>query len=621
MSGLLDSINEPYDIKQYNEKQLEQLCGEIRDYLIEVVTETGGHLSSNLGVVELTVAMHYVFNSPYDQFVWDVGHQSYVHKILTGRREAMKTIRQYGGLSGFNKRHESPHDTFDVGHSSTSISAALGFAAARDLQKEGNSVIAVIGDGALTAGMAYEALNNASDLNTNLIVILNDNQMSIAPNVGGMAKYLDKIRTGTAYNALKDDVHKVLDKVPVLGKGITKAMRDVRDGLKQIFIPGMFFEEMGYTYLGPVDGHNMHEVIVALRQAKRIKGPVLIHMNTIKGKGYHHAELDPSKYHGIRPNGTGARPNMAKRPSYGELMSRSLMTFKKRGENIVAISAAMPDGTGLKNFAKKYPESFFDVGIAEQHAVTFAAGIGLKGIKPFVAIYSSFLQRAYDQVLHDVCIQKVPVVFLLDRAGIVGEDGETHQGVFDYAYLNHMPGMTIMAPRDGAMMNQMMAFALEYNRGPIAIRYPKGPSANLENTEAKEVLHGKGSVLKQGVGTALLAVGSMVETALAVAEEDKFSHLSVADGIFIKPLDYQLVKCLAAGHDHLVVIEEGCRIGGYGSAVTQYVAENDLDVKVHVIGIEDRFIPHGTREQLLEDVGLTKDKIMDYLERKRIGIR
>lgn len=616
MSGLLNSINEPYDMKHLSEAQLIELCDEIREYLIEVVTETGGHLSSNLGVVELTVAMHYVFNSPYDKFVWDVGHQSYVHKMLTGRREALKTIRQYGGISGFTKRHESEHDTFDVGHSSTSISAALGFAAARDLNKEGNNVVAVIGDGALTAGMAYEALNNAVDLNTNMIVILNDNQMSISPNVGGVAKYLDKIRTGKTYNTLKTDVHKVLDRVP-MGEGITRALRDVRDGLKQIFIPGMFFEEMGYTYLGPIDGHNMHEVITVLRQAKRINGPVLIHLNTVKGRGYHHAEKDPSKYHGIKPNNGSKIPpsKMAKRPSYGELMSRNLIAFKSRGENVVAISAAMPDGTGLKAFAKKYPSAFFDVGIAEQHAVTFAAGLGLEGIKPFVAIYSSFLQRAYDQVLHDVCIQKVPVVFMLDRAGIVGEDGETHQGVFDYAYLNHLPNMTIMAPRDAGMMNRMMEFSVKFNRGPIAIRYPKGPSVNLSGFTPGEIIHGKGTVLKEGSETALLAVGSMVETALEVASAEGYEHITVADGVFIKPLDYQLVKCLAQNHDHLVVIEEGCRIGGYGSVVTQYVMDNGLDVKVHVLGIEDRFVPHGTRGQLLDDVGLTKERIIDYLGR------
>lgn len=617
MSGLLERINKPYDIKGLTEKQLIQLSSEIREYLIKIITETGGHLSSNLGVVEMTVALHYVFNSPYDEFVWDVGHQSYVHKILTGRREALKTIRQYGGLSGFTKRHESEHDTFDVGHSSTSISAALGFAQARDLQKEGNTVVAIIGDGALTAGMAYEALINGSNIDSNFIVILNDNQMSIAPNVGGMAQYLDKIRTGKAYNVLKNDVHKVLDHVPVVGKGLTKAVRDIRNGIKQVVIPGMFFEEMGYKYLGPIDGHNMEQVITVLRQAKKIKGPVLIHMNTVKGKGYHHAEKDPSKYHGIKPMCKDAmasketREKIKKTPAYGDLLGERLMTYAHRGESIAAISAAMPAGTGLMKFAQKFPKQFFDVGIAEQHAVTFAAGMGLKGVKPFVAIYSTFLQRAYDQVLHDVCIQKVPVVLLLDRAGLVGEDGETHQGVFDYAYLNPMPNMTIMAPRDGKMFLKMMDYALTYTRGPLAIRYPKGPAPIIDCSECREVIHGKGSILKSGNNIALLAVGSMVETAMTVAET---MDVTVADGVFIKPFDYQLVNQLAETHKGILVLEEGCRIGGYGSVITQYINDHQLDVQVRVIGIEDQFIQHGTRSELLAEVGLNKEGIMNVIK-------
>ncbi len=623
MGKLLDGVQSPYDIKNMNERQLNALCEEIRRYLIETVTETGGHLSSNLGVVELTVAMHYVFNSPYDQFVFDVGHQSYIHKILTGRKDAMKTIRQYGGISGFNKRHESEHDTFDVGHSSTSISAALGFAVARDLHKEGNAVLAVIGDGAMTAGMAFEALNNGANLKSNFIVILNDNQMSISPNVGGLAKYFDKIRTGTTYKNLKDDVHKVLDKIPLVGVGITKAVRDVRDGIKQIFIPGMFFEEMGYKYLGPIDGHDLHEVVTVLRQARKIDGPVLIHLNTVKGKGYHKAEKDPSKYHGIKPTVKAndlchcAKDGLQiPAQSYGEIMCQQLISYKKAGDDLTAITAAMPSGTGLTPFAKRYPVAFQDVGIAEQHAVTFAAGLGLKGVKPYVAIYSSFMQRAYDQVLHDVCIQKVPVVFLMDRAGIVGEDGETHQGVFDYAFMNHLPNMTIAAPRDGKMMVRLMDFAREYARGPIAIRYPKGSAPCLGDMPDREVLHGRGSILHQGMDIALLAVGSMVETALKVRHTEGYGHITVADGVFIKPFDYNLVRQLAEEHNTLIVLEEGCRIGGYGSVITQYISDEGLDVDVRVLGIEDQFIPHGTRAELLELVGLSKERIITYIEEK-----
>ena len=619
MSKLLDHINEPNDIKSLNESQLNQLAKEIRAYLVEVVSETGGHLSSNLGVVELTIALHYVFNSPYDQLVWDVGHQSYVHKILTGRKDAMKTIRQYGGLSGFNKRHESEHDSFDVGHSSTSISAALGFAAARDLYKEGNAVIAVIGDGALTAGMAFEALNNGAALDTNFIVILNDNQMSISKNVGGMAQYLDKIRTGNGYISLKQDVHKVLDHIPVIGKGMTTVIRDVKDAVKQVFIPGMFFEEMGYTYLGPIDGHSVSQVITVLRQAKRIDGPVLIHLNTIKGKGYRHAENNPTKYHGIKPfvktSGESKKTKtiQGNSPTYGKRLSDKLTAYVEKGSPVVGISAAMPEGTGLAAFADKHPQAFFDVGIAEQHAVTFAAGLGLKGIKPYVAIYSSFLQRAYDQVLHDVCIQKVPVVFMLDRAGIVGEDGETHQGVFDLSYLSHMPNMTIMAPRDGKQFDQMMDYSLSYNRGPMAIRYPKGNAPDLD-CPACEIIHGKGTVLKQGDKTAVLAVGSMVEAALKAAAMEGSDHITVADAVFVKPVDYQLVENLAKTHEHLVIIEENSVIGGLGTGVLNYIVDKELGVKVHLLGIPDRFITHGSRKELLEEVGLSPSKISDYIK-------
>lgn len=621
MGRLLDRVNSPDDIKRMSEEQLHKLSNEIREYLVSTVSKTGGHLSSNLGVVELTVALHYVFDSPYDKIVWDVGHQSYVHKILTGRKDALKTIRQYGGISGFTKRKESEHDVFDVGHSSTSISGALGYAVARDIKKEGNSVIAVIGDGALTAGMALEALNNGARLNSNFIVILNDNQMSIARNVGGLAQYLDQIRTGNIYQEIKQDVHKVLDKVPVVGKPITRAVKDIKDGIKQMLVPGMFFEEIGFTYLGPIDGHNIHQTITVLKQARKIDGPVLVHLNTVKGKGYHHAENNPSKYHGIKPfdseSGKVVKRKAANGETYGQIMASSLSDYAAEGDAMVAISAAMPSGTGLSQFAKKYPKSFYDVGIAEQHAVTFAAGLALDGIKPYVAIYSSFLQRAYDQVLHDVCIQKAPVVFLLDRAGIVGEDGETHQGVFDLSYLNHIPNMTVMAPRDGVTMERMMSFARNYNDGPVAIRYPKGiATPECIAVEQKDIVLGQSEWLISEGTIAIVSVGTMTEVGLELQQMLKAENkdASVIDAIFTKPIDVKMLDEVSRHYEHLVIIEEGSKIGGYGSEVIRYMNSIDSDVQIHHYAINDIFIDHGTRQELLIEQGLDAGKIMESLK-------
>lgn len=612
MGSVLKGIHGPSDLKGLSIESLEQLSDEIRKELVETVHKTGGHLSSNLGVVELTIGLHKVFDSPKDQLIWDVGHQSYVHKMLTGRKELLHTIRQEGGLSGFTKRHESEHDFFDVGHSSTSISAALGYATARDIKGHDNHVVAIIGDGSMTAGMAFEALNNGARMKSNFIVVLNDNQMSISKNVGGMARYLDKIRTGNAYRGIKKDVHKLLDKVPVVGAGITKAAKDLKDALKQIMIPGMFFEEMGYTYLGPVDGHNIEEVLTVLEQAKRIQGPVLVHVNTTKGKGYEKAEADPSKYHGIKAEVATKSSNV--KPSYGKLLGNRLIEYVKNDEPIVAITAAMPTGTGLEAMAKLYPDSVVDVGIAEQHAVTYAAGLALGGIKPYVAIYSSFLQRAYDQVLHDVCIQNAPVVFLLDRAGIVGEDGETHQGVFDIAYLNHMPNMQIMAPRDGLMFQSMLDDTLKHVHGPIAIRYPKGSCPLMDQHKVVGMPEAMdGQILIQGKKVALLGVGSMCQVALEAAELSQ-DNWTVVDPIVMKPLSDKLMETIAQDHGVVVVIEEGAVIGGYGQQVQFYMANHYPEIKVLVIGLADKFIGHGKRSDILASCGLTAESVRRRIE-------
>lgn len=605
MTKLLKEIRSPKDLKGLTINQLNRLADEIRQELVRIVTKTGGHLSSNLGVVELTLGLHTVFESPKDKIIWDVGHQSYVHKMITGRYDQMETIRQSGGLSGFTKRVESEHDLFDVGHSSTSISAALGFAVARDIKGENGHVIAVIGDGALTAGMAYEALNNGAQLKSNFIVILNDNQMSIDKNVGGIAKYLDRIRTGNVYRGIKSDVHKLFDRIPGIGPILTKAVKEIKDAFKQLFIPGMFFEEMGYTYLGPIDGHKMDEVLTVLNQAKKVEGPVLIHMITTKGKGHAAAEDNPCKYHGIHPAHKEAK---AKNPSYGEILSEELSYLKEQGSKLVAISAAMPSGTGLADFACRYPDCFFDVGIAEQHAVTFAAGLALEGIKPYVAIYSSFLQRAYDQVLHDVCIQKAPVVFVLDRAGIVGEDGETHQGVFDLSYLSHIPNMTIAAPRDAHAFKDLIRFANSFSEGPLAIRYPKGPAPDL-SYPIEGLRVGKSQVLLEGSKVAIIAVGSMVEVALETAKMLP-AQPSVIDPIFIKPLDETMLEEAFKSHQLIVVVEENASLGGYGSMVNQYANRHGLGDRLLTIGIKDEFITHGSRGELLDRIGLTPEHLL-----------
>ncbi len=605
---ILDHINEAKDVKKLNIKELNILKEEIRSYLTDTVEQTGGHLASNLGVVELTIALHYVFNSPKDKLIFDVGHQSYVHKILTGRKDLMPTLRKKGGLSGFNKRCESEHDHFGVGHSSTSISAALGFYYSNLFKGENRHVVSIIGDGALTAGLAFEGINNSGNLDKNFIVILNDNNMSIDPNVGAVSLYLDKLRTANNYQNAKNDISKTLDKIPVIGSPIKKAAKEFKSAVKQVVIPGMIFEEMGYTYLGPIDGHNIKHLITVLRQAKKINGPVLVHIRTVKGKGHTLAEKSPEKYHGIKPLDITNK----KHQSYGNILNQKLMAYKEDGNNIVAISAAMPSGTGLSEFAGKYKSSFFDVGIAEQHAVTFAAALALDGVKPYVAIYSTFLQRAYDQILHDVCIQKAPVVFLLDRAGIVGEDGETHNGDFDLSYLNHMPNMRILAPRDGEMFKAMLDYAREFKRGPIAIRYPKGEVKEL-GYKVPNDLFGCSQILKKGEKIAILAVGSMVAVALEISEQEGLENITVADGVFVKPLDYCLINKIAESHEHLIVLEENSIMGGYGSSVLGYLNTTEYDIKVHPFGIPDKFVAHGRRNEVLEELGLDAKHLGEYI--------
>ncbi len=614
MGKLLDQIKDPKDIKELDLVQLNTLSKEIRKYLVEVVSQSGGHLSSNLGVVELTIALHYCFNSPVDKIIWDVGHQSYVHKILTGRKEGLKTIRKLDGISGFPKRDESIHDAYDTGHSSTSISAALGFAKARDLSKGDNYVVSIIGDGALTGGLAFEALNNVASLDSNFIVILNDNQMSISENVGGISLYLDSIRTATLYNEVKEDVQKVLRKIPRYGEGFISAVRDVKDSIKQLFIPGMFFEEMGFTYLGPVDGHNIKQVMTVLNQAKKLHGPTLVHINTVKGKGYKYAEAFPTKFHGTKPfeKQSGHVKGCSEGKSYSQVFGDQLVDMAKNNENIVAITAAMPEGTGLHEFSKKYPNRFFDVGIAEQHAVTFAGGLAVSGLKPYVAIYSSFLQRAYDPILHDICIQKLPVVFCVDRSGIVGEDGDTHQGIFDSSFLSHMPNMTIMAPKDGVELECMLKFTENYMDGPISIKYPRGGDSRDSSPSQDVLIYGKSEKILEGKDIAIISVGTMYEQAYQVAL--KLQELGIQPTLmnarFIKPIDESLLKELAEQHSYIVVIEENVVSGGYGSEVSRLMSSYDKRPRMLLCGIENTFVRHGTRKQLFDECGLSEEKIL-----------
>lgn len=620
---VLDKIQKENDIKELNAEELTLLADEIREFLIHKISISGGHLASNLGVVELTMAMHLTFNLPEDKMIWDVGHQSYTHKLLTGRKNGFEHLRKYGGMSGFPKRKESLCDAFDTGHSSTSISAGLGYAQARDIKGEKHYVISVIGDGALTGGMAYEALNNASQIKTNYIIVLNDNNMSISENVGGMSSYLGNLRTADAYTELKSGVTNTLSKIPVYGDRIVKRIRKTKSGIKQLFIPGMLFEEMGITYLGPIDGHNMEQVCKTFREAKKVNGAVLVHVCTKKGKGYEPAERHPARFHGAEPFEieTGIPKSKRVKSNYTDIFSTVMRKLGDREPEIVAVTAAMPDGTGLKRFRNMFPDRFFDVGIAEEHAVTFAAGLAAAGLKPVVAVYSSFLQRAYDQVLHDVCIQNLHVIFAIDRAGLVGSDGETHQGIFDLSYLSSIPNMCIMAPKNKWELSDMMKFAVAYH-GPIALRYPRGEAYDGLREFREPVKYGKSEVIYDESEIALVAVGSMVKTAKEVRSRlrDTGYSCSLVNARFVKPYDSELLLELQKEHRLVVTLEENVKSGGFGEAVLDYFNQIGSRVKVLNITLPDDYVEHGNVDMLKQEVGIDADSVEKKILAAYIGL-
>ena len=610
---VLEKINQPNDIKSLTDEELKILASEIREFLIEKISVTGGHLASNLGVVELTMALHLALDLPKDKIIWDVGHQSYTHKLLTGRREGFDGLRKYGGMSGFPKRKESECDCFDTGHSSTSISAGLGYALAREITGEDYKVVSVIGDGALTGGMAFEALNNAARLKSNFIIILNDNNMSISENVGGLSSYLAGFRTADAYLDLKLNVLNSLNKMPYGEKMVSK-IRKTKSGIKQLLIPGMFFEEMGIVYLGPVDGGNLHGIVKLLREASHIDGPVVIHVMTHKGAGYAPAERHPARFHGTEPFDieTGLPKNPRVKANYTDIFSTVMRKLGDRDEKVVAVTAAMTDGTGLKRFHNMFPERFFDVGIAEQHAVTFAAGLAAAGLKPIFAVYSSFLQRAYDQILHDVCIQNLPVVFAIDRAGLVGSDGETHQGIFDISYLSSIPNMTIMAPKNKWELSDMIKYAVNFG-APTAVRYPRGEAYDGLKEYRAPISIGKCEWIYRETEIALFALGSMVKTAVAVRDalKAKGYSCSLINARFAKPLDEDALRYIIEHHKLIVTMEENVISGGFGEHVTEfYNNENGKDIRIVNIAIPDEYVEHGNVELLRKEVGLDADTII-----------
>ena len=616
---ILDKIKKPNDIHKIPLAEFPQLADEIRSFLIESVSRTGGHLASNLGVVELTLALHNVLDFPDDKLIWDVGHQAYTHKILTGRKGEFETLRKEGGLSGFPKRGESNCDSFDAGHSSDSISAGLGYVHARDLLGESYHVVSVIGDGALTGGMAYEALNNAAELETNFIIVLNDNNMSISPNVGGMSNYLSAIRTAEAYTGMKISLNKAVKKIPRVGTAMVDAVRRTKSSIKQLFIPGMLFENMGLTYLGPVDGHNMRQMMRLFNEAKRVKGPVVVHVLTEKGRGYEPARQNPDMFHGIGPFDikTGKPTQKKVCPGYTDVFADALCQVAAEEEKLVAITAAMPDGTGLKKFSQRFPDRFFDVGIAEEHAVSFAAGLALGGVVPVVAIYSSFLQRAVDQMLHDVCMQKLHVIFAVDRAGLVGADGETHQGNFDISYLSMMPGMTVMAPKNDWELKEMLRFAVKAD-GPVAIRYPRGNAYQGLQEYQAAVEMGKSEVLHSGCKVAVLALGSMVEICEDVCCELQKAGIdpTFVNVRFVKPLDIALLDQLAKNHSLVVTVEENVKSGGYGEHVSSYMEACHPQVQVINLAVGDQFVEQGSIKSLRAKAGLDPDSIVQAVEEK-----
>ncbi len=621
---VLEKIQKANDIKNLEPEELEVLAQEIRSFLIEKISCTGGHLASNLGVVELTMALHLALDFPKDKLIWDVGHQAYTHKLLTGRKAGFDDLRKYGGMSGFPKRKESDCDAFDTGHSSTSISAGLGYVAARDIQKQDYHVVSVIGDGSLTGGMAYEALNNAAHVKSNFIIVLNDNNMSISPNVGGVSNYLSGLRTANAYTELKRGVEDTLKKIPGTGEKLVSQIKKTKSGLKQFIVPGMFFEDMGITYLGPVDGHDIKKLYKVLCEAKRLNHAVLVHVLTKKGKGYAPAEENPSRFHGTPPFvvETGEVKNPSEKDSYTDVFSKVITDIGKKDDKVVTITAAMADGTGLNRFAKHYPERFFDVGIAEEHALTFAAGLAAGGMKPVVALYSSFLQRAYDQTIHDVCLQNLPVMLAVDRAGLVGSDGETHQGLFDLSFLSTIPNMTILSPKNRWEMADMVRFAVDFHY-PIALRYPRGAAYEGLREFREPIEYGKSELLYEESQIAIVFVGHMAALAEEVREELKARGYActLVNARFVKPLDGQMITKLAKNHGIVATIEENILAGGFGQQVLDYVERERLDVYVHNFGIPDDYVEHGNVDVLRHEVGLEKINIVEKIIRDYRAIR
>lgn len=609
---MLELINEPNDIKDIKEDRLYRLAAEIRRFMIESVSKTGGHLASNLGVVELTIALHRVYDLPKDKIIWDVGHQSYTHKILTGRKDEFACLRKEGGISGFPRRDESPCDSFDTGHSSNSISAGVGYVRARELSEDDYNVVSVIGDGALTGGMAYEALNNAAMLKSNFVIVLNDNEMSISKSIGGMADYLSEIRTSNHYNELKDDVSSALKNIPVIGDKLVEKIKKTKNSLKQLFIPGMLFENMGITYLGPIDGHNIRQLIKNLRDAKRVPGPVIVHVITEKGKGYKPAFNNPAKFHGISPFDIKTGDTLKKHEiTYADVFSQKLCELASENKKIVAVTASMKDGTGLGKFDMKFPDRTFDVGIAEGHAVTFAASLALGGMIPVAAIYSAFLQRGFDQLLTDICMQNVHAIFAVDRAGMVGEDGKSHQGLFDLSYLSMLPNMTVMAPKNANELGRMLEFAINAD-GPVAIRYPRGNAFTGLSEFDQKIELGKAEIIQKGTDVAILAIGAAIETALETANglEGLGINATVVNMRFVKPIDEQLLIKLSDKHKLFVTIEENVKNGGFGEKVLEAVSRNNLDTRVYIAAVDDVFVSHGTAAQQRKNTGIDADSVI-----------
>ena len=615
MSGYLDRINEANDIKKIEPEAYDALASEIRSFIIESVSEHGGHLASNLGVVELTMALHLCMDFPNDKLIWDVGHQAYTHKLLTGRKEDFSGLRTFGGMSGFPMHKESPCDAFDTGHSSTSISAALGYARARDLKGEDRTVVAVIGDGSLTGGMAYEALNNVSHLKSNMIIVLNDNKMSISENVGGLSKHLTALRTRESYMDFKMDVEKKLKQIPHVGDSVARSVKKSKDSIRQLFVKGGFFEDFGIKYIGPIDGHDIKEMVRVLNALKRLNAPVVMHVVTQKGRGYVPAEQNPSAFHGVGSFDIATGESLASKSlTYTSVFSKTICRLGKAHPDVVTICAAMPDGTGLTAFKKHFPGRFFDVGIAEQHAVTFAAGLAAGGMHPFVAVYSSFLQRAYDQIIHDVCIQNLPVVFCVDRAGLVGADGKTHQGIFDLSYLSMIPNMTVCAPKNKYELYDMLYFAYQYH-GPIAIRYPRGSAYEGFKNMRPPIEYGKSELMFEGEKIALVAVGSMVQTAVQVREKllDKGINATVVNARFVCPLDTECLDRLSRDHQWIVTMEENVLKGGFGEACGDYLLAKHEDVRLIHVGVPDVYVEHGGVDQLKKTLHMDADSIVERI--------